>query len=639
VRAPDATTAAGAGLLREAVLRKGEVVGERYQVLEHLAIDAFAGTYRAFDQETEAEVRLRLVHPDLLPDESSRRRLLERLEAALGKGGRYLLPLLDADRDGPRVYVIEPVPAGASLRQVFDERFADGRSFRPVEVLPIVARLAAGLDALPTGFRHGDIRPARIWAHGDELSLGGGYLASALPEGAVAAALQSDAHRAQHAPELAHGGPSPTTDLYGVALVALEALIGALPESPSQAIPASLGGVGDALAGLLVANPAERGQSLSVLLGALSRQADAPVPVLDVGVYRDGRARSIRPLPGEPTDPSVFFTPTAGPSSPAAADAELDDEADVPTLPPPAAERGADAARPIQSDEVDRETTRRVAYPWVAESAALGDAAATPRLPDREARSSSDDVPTARREARPRAIEGAARDGTQEITLDQIVEERERRAALAADPAPPVTPISVDALGFEVAEPTEPTRPRVVADDLIDTLPRRGRAVRPLPRRAAAPDLEGVKPIPRPRRIESILPPPPAHGPNVVLFDDSRPDAPAPESAPRAAEQASPRPHATEAREEGVTITERPPPMPPRAAIGRWIVLVSLLAAVGIIAGSLAFASYRRARADQERELRLRERYEELRRENADGPERTAGAPSGDGAALRARAR
>jgi serine/threonine-protein kinase len=620
VRPPEATTVAGAGHHREVALRNGEVVGERYQVLEHLAADPLAGRYRAFDQETEAEVCLRLVHQDLLPDDSSRRRILERLEAVLGRGGRYLTPLLDADRDGPRVYAIEPIPTGASLREVFDERFAEGRSFRPDEVLPLVARLAAALDAVPTGFRHGDVRPACIWMRRDGLTLSGGFLVSALPAGAVAAALQTESQRARRAPELAHGSPSPVTDLYGVALVALEALIGSIPESPGQNIPASLGGVGDALAALLIANPSARATSLDALLAALSRQADLPIPVVEAGVYLDERARSVRPLPGEPTDPTatpyrfIGAPPQVSITHPRtdgrlgidlrdtfedapSADADDDPRDDAPTNPPPA---------------MDRDKTRRINYPWVGEASAEPSGGETPQRSAEALASSVHDSPTQPRPTRAQRIEGAAAEGTQEITFDQIVEERERRAAEQAS-------------ALRAPDPVKDLE----SGELLDTLPRRGRAVRPLPRKPVAYDaisLEGVKPIPRPKRVESILPPPStgAHGPNVVLFDDSNPHDPVPAAAPMPAAEtedaARPGPRFS-AGERSAGVTDRPPPMARRSGIGRWIVVGSLLAAVAIIAGSLLFATYRRTEADQERELRLKHRYEELRRQNADGPE------------------
>ncbi len=595
------------------------MVGERYQVLEPLAVDPYAAWYRVFDQEAEAEVRLRVVHPDLLPDEASRRRLVERLEDILGRGGRFLAPLLDVDRDGPRVYAVEPMPAGTSLRTLFDRRVAEGRRFRPDEVLPIVARLGAALAALPRGFRHGDIRPAHIWIRRDSLILSGGLLVSALPEGAVAAALQGDPLRWLYAPELGQGLASPTIDLYGVGLVVLEALAGILPSSPFESIPASLGGVGDALAGLLQPNPAARAGSLDALLSALSRQADAPVPILDVGPYRDERARSVRPLPGEATDPlaGASNTPSVPPG-----DEVTNPRIQLPTDPTDLFAGDALDAIGSPSDlppQDPRDLTRRIAYTFTEEPAGdpPDEGAPAPAAPvDEEdafiTRPVNGSVPRAR------VIEGAAPGGTQEIALDQILE---------AEPLPayddpfPAAPAPLDELPMHEL----PGAPEAIEDDAITLASSETELVEdepPPPRRrknqkpkgeslAQSIPLEGLKPIPRPKRVESILPPPSSNpeDQNYVLFDDSGTfEALAPGALK------VPVPQNLLAEEPSVTTLR--PPKSERPRTGRSMLLGSLLMAVAIIAGSLLFATYRRAEAERARERALEERYQQIMLEN-----------------------
>src|SRR5699024_1533043 len=102
----------------------GEVLADRYELQHELAVDPFVRQYHAFDLETHADVSLRLIHPHLFSDELSLAATRDRLESALGIGGRYLSPLLDVGDDDSTLFVVEGLPNGRCLREMLDRRFA-----------------------------------------------------------------------------------------------------------------------------------------------------------------------------------------------------------------------------------------------------------------------------------------------------------------------------------------------------------------------------------------------------------------------------------------------------------------------------------------------------------------------------------
>ncbi|MFK7990043.1 MAG: hypothetical protein AB8I08_28750 [Sandaracinaceae bacterium] len=331
--------------------RVGDVLAERYELLEVLDTEGPSIGYRALDQETERPVLVRILTAGLhtrICDE-----VVERLNALVGVGGRFLSSLLDADREGRSPFTVEAWPTGTQLSAILDARRSRGDGLGARELLPVVSRLAAALDALPRAWRHGDVRAERIWLDTDGLRLTGPYLLVALPPSELRERMQDlGPGQVAYPREVRDGLTSTSADRWGVASIAWEALTGRSPEPESfDAGRADLEpGVADALIELLTSDVASRPRDLTGLLGALADDAGLMVPQLD-------------PEPHAPPTADVGIPPGG---------------ASVP--------RGPRAARPLGGDEEG-----------------------TVQMPSEQLQ-------------RPR-ITGGASEGTQEVSLDQILEE------------------------------------------------------------------------------------------------------------------------------------------------------------------------------------------------------------------------
>jgi len=259
--------------------RVGDVLIERFEVVEVLDADCLVHTYRATDQETDASVLVRVTAPGLLGEKDARR-LVERLRVLVGATsdleGSAWPSLIDVDREGAHVVTVERFARGATFRSVLDSRKAKHKRFTPAELLPVASRLCAALDSLPSNgplapFHHGDIRAERIYVHPDGLAATGAFLVGALPGDAVADALSRDADaRACFAPEVADGLGGRPSDRFAVAMLIWEALEGEAPPTDPREQDSSMGKLGEMLCRYLNSQPAERPSTLRPLVDALA---------------------------------------------------------------------------------------------------------------------------------------------------------------------------------------------------------------------------------------------------------------------------------------------------------------------------------------------------------------------------------
>ena len=653
--------------------RTGQVLGERYQIEAKLGADPFTLDYRALDQETEQPVLVRVVEPKHLPA-SEARNTARRLSRLVGAGGEYLSALLDADCDGVFLFVVEPLAVGATLRDVMRARAARYDILSPAEILPVTARLAAALAAVPPPFRHGDVRADRIVIEPEAFALTCPFLVPALPTEVLSSILETDPRLArQFAPEVTSGNAGEAADRYGVASIVFEALTGRLPErgAPSAS---ELGDIGTALQALLAPDPEARPESLDSLIEVLAARAELPVPELEPGAFKRPRRLSVR-RKSETGLPTVRDTE------------ELSAE-DTEPRPAKDAPESASSRRPtVQVTRGLRDTIEMSHAPELAPPD--GDDAEESENTRRVVRAEATSPPKAR------VIPGASADGTQELDALSIIEETpiEQQAEAPAAPAE-ARPTKKDesdgdldprlvraALGVEMS-PSSAPRARSTPPPSLASAPAAAAAPRPMPAPAPVP-APAPMPAPAPaaaplavrarsakprhdtlelspadiemieREADKLPAPEPADDPSLVeearerartvplpgraraqpailtTPADPRPPqqqravpAPAGYGPPRAEPPQplapvthTPLPKRSVRRDTWILEPDErnlpPVPVPRRRTSSKWILLIAAVIGLIIIATGWFIAEQRRSNIERER--RLQERFEQLR--------------------------
>ena len=587
-----ATTVSRVGL-EDSPLAARTVIGERYEVREELRRDGLSRSYLAFDQEMEQPVLLRRLAADLVAPGKAMRAVLERLRPKLGLGGRYLSGPIDADIEDDRLYVVEPLPRGVPLSSVMQRRASDERSFGAKEVLPVVAQIAAALAAIPPPHAHLEVTPQQIWVDPEGLMLTGSFLLGCLDAAAIARVVARDPGLAlTAAPELRDGGGGDAADNFAVGRLA-QALLLPGGEEPSAL---TLGPVAEAIAGLTRAKRSERHASLEPLIEGLARLGGLPAPELDAGAYRRPRARR-RPSTRAPErEEEVSAIDEHLVRAAKAADAARDIDPRLLR----AARPGGQGTQEITLDQIVDEVPARDDLDGLDPRLVR---AALDMALDEELETELDEelsglllerqdasATAAAKAGSPvaRVIPGAAREGTQEITLDQIVDEVANREDLdSIDPA---------LLEAAMAPAPAPRPSGPPAREAPDTMELTLEDLKSEERKVTVP--AGVKPVPRPRRPSApglVLATP-------VLYDDSR---------------SLPTLDATTLPPVDARVRRARAPVPSN---GRRTVVASLLMlSVLIVLASLGYAAYRHQRTNQLRQQRLEERYRQLQQESQTG--------------------
>ncbi|MGH2427371.1 MAG: serine/threonine-protein kinase, partial [Candidatus Limnocylindria bacterium] len=203
---------------------------DRYRLTERIAAGGSAEVWRAVDEQLDRPVAVKLLHPHLLPDATSRQRLVAEARAAAGLSHPGIVGIYDVDADGEAPALVMELVDGESV----SARIAREGSFQPHEAARITAEVAEGLyHAHQRGIVHRDVKPGNILLDGDGRAR--------LVDFGIAHSLAVSAERLTQAgtvigtmrhmaPEQLRGGQiGPRTDLYGLGTVLYEMLTGTPP--------------------------------------------------------------------------------------------------------------------------------------------------------------------------------------------------------------------------------------------------------------------------------------------------------------------------------------------------------------------------------------------------------------------------
>ena len=252
----------------------------RYRLIERLALGGSAEVWRAYDEQLDRPVAVKRLHPHLLPDESSRKRLAAEARAAAGLSHPVIVDVYDVDATGDPPALVMELVDGESL----SARIARAGPLEPRAAAGMAADIAEALfHAHQRGVVHRDVKPGNVLLASDGRTK--------LVDFGIAHSLAASAERltmtgtvigtmSAMAPEQLVGGPiTPRTDLYGIGVVLYEALTGRPPYpggSPialaeaQRAGPPSLDGIDPTLAGIVAACLAAEPENRPLHAGALA---------------------------------------------------------------------------------------------------------------------------------------------------------------------------------------------------------------------------------------------------------------------------------------------------------------------------------------------------------------------------------
>jgi serine/threonine protein kinase len=213
---------------RSATYDVGEVVAERYEIRDVVGSGALGMVFKAFDQELEVEVALKVISSEFLPDDEARNHFLLGLQRARDLVHDNVVRCFDVDRDGNRCFYVMQFLKGLTLRKIMDLRRSKGQRFSVEEVEPIYTQLCVALNDTWEIMVHGGLKPDNIVILPDLLKLTDFGLPEVLPRAAYLAAQRVTGEACRYlAPEvLAKQEYDHRSDIYSVGVLVVELLTG-----------------------------------------------------------------------------------------------------------------------------------------------------------------------------------------------------------------------------------------------------------------------------------------------------------------------------------------------------------------------------------------------------------------------------
>ncbi|MBZ4418288.1 bifunctional serine/threonine-protein kinase/formylglycine-generating enzyme family protein [Myxococcus sp. RHSTA-1-4] len=232
----DAASRQAAGAARRrglegAPFKPGDVVAGRYAIQEVVGAGPMGFVFRAQDQEIDVELALKVVHPRLVQQPEERTQFSLSLRVGKKLNHPNLLRVYEEGLDGDRPFFTMQLLEGMTLRRMLEQRVARGQLFSLKDVEPLLAQMAAALDAAHRFGPHSDLKPENVIVLPDLLKVTDYGLGLAVPHLPFAQAQKGHRADVYIAPEYVSGGELDTRmDVYSLGVIMGELVTGLLPE-------------------------------------------------------------------------------------------------------------------------------------------------------------------------------------------------------------------------------------------------------------------------------------------------------------------------------------------------------------------------------------------------------------------------
>lgn len=140
-------------------LRAGDVLGNRYLLVEKIGHGGFGTVWRARDDVQREDVAIKVLHPNRAGDPEQLRRFFRgaRIMAELAHPAVVPVREREAEDDGFYYFVMDYVPGGDLRRAVMDGRVTSD------DTIPLLLRVGEALAAAhQRGYLHRDVKPTNI---------------------------------------------------------------------------------------------------------------------------------------------------------------------------------------------------------------------------------------------------------------------------------------------------------------------------------------------------------------------------------------------------------------------------------------------------------------------------------------------
>ena len=206
----------------------GQLYGDRYRLVDRIAIGGMGEVWRAHDEVILRDVAIKILKPEFMGDPGFLERFRVEARHAARVDHEGIADVYDYGEGSGSAYLVMELVSGDSLARIIEKRIR----LSAVEVLSIIEQTARALHAAhEDGLVHRDIKPGNLLiTPSGKVKITDFGIARVADQVALTATGQVMGTVQYLAPEQATGKPAtPSTDIYSLGIVAYEALNGRRP--------------------------------------------------------------------------------------------------------------------------------------------------------------------------------------------------------------------------------------------------------------------------------------------------------------------------------------------------------------------------------------------------------------------------
>jgi serine/threonine-protein kinase len=284
----------------------GQIYGDRYKLVDRIAIGGMGEVWRAHDEVILRDVAIKILKPEFMGDPGFLERFRVEARHAARVDHEGIADVYDYGEGSGSAYLVMELVSGDSLARIIEKRIR----LTGVEVLSIIEQTARALHAAhEDGLVHRDVKPGNLLiTPSGKVKITDFGIARVADQVALTATGQVMGTVQYLAPEQATGKPAtPSTDIYSLGIVAYEALTGRRPFTGESQMVIAMAQIND--------KPPAMGEDIDkrvqdLVLACLAKKPNQrPGSALDLS----NRARALR-LQLEGVSPTEVFNQDQAPT-------------------------------------------------------------------------------------------------------------------------------------------------------------------------------------------------------------------------------------------------------------------------------------------------------------------------------------
>ena len=209
----------------------GRTIG-KYKIVQHLGRGGMAEVYKAYHENLDRHVAIKLMHPFLADDKEFLARFKREARAMAAISHPNIIDVFDFDVEGDTYYIVMEYISGGTLKELIEQLAANGQRMELSRAIQLILELADALTfAHSRGMLHRDIKPANIMLNERDSAI--------LTDFGIAKMMSGPSHTATGAmigtpaymsPEQGLGQPGDErSDLYSLGVLFYQLVTGKLP--------------------------------------------------------------------------------------------------------------------------------------------------------------------------------------------------------------------------------------------------------------------------------------------------------------------------------------------------------------------------------------------------------------------------